>query len=66
MPDISMCDGVGCPIQNSCYRFTASPSRWQSYLSVSPYERERKACDFFMEDPYKNWDKDNEKKDKEQ
>ena len=32
MPDIAMCEGKDCPIKESCYRFTATPSdRRQAY-----------------------------------
>lgn len=53
MPDISKCKGEGCPIKETCYRFTAPPSKWrQSYFVESPI-REDKSCDHFME----IWDK---------
>ncbi len=33
MPDISMCEGKGCDVKNTCYRFTAKPSKFmQSYV----------------------------------
>ena len=33
MADISMCEGEGCDVKNTCYRFTAKPSKsMQSYL----------------------------------
>jgi hypothetical protein len=35
-PDISKCLGTGCPYKESCYRYTAEPSDWQSYFSVPP------------------------------
>jgi hypothetical protein len=38
MPDISMCTGKGCPMKDSCYRFTAKPSYRQAYLSVPPFQ----------------------------
>jgi len=32
MPDITMCaDGDVCPYKNTCYRYNAIPSAWQSY-----------------------------------
>lgn len=36
MPDISMCEGLHCPIKNKCYRFTATPNEpYQSYHTWS-------------------------------
>ena len=34
MPDISMCRGVGCPIKEKCWRYTAPPSMRQSMSSL--------------------------------
>lgn len=32
MPDIAMCDNKDCPLRESCYRFTATPSKYmQTY-----------------------------------
>jgi hypothetical protein len=36
MPDIAKCLGTGCPQKETCYRYTAKPSDWQSYFSVPP------------------------------
>lgn len=34
MPDISMCaNGHSCELRNSCYRYTAKSSLYQSYIS---------------------------------
>ena len=33
MPDISMCRNESCPLKEGCYRYTATPSFWQSYSS---------------------------------
>lgn len=33
MPDITMCEGVGCKCKKSCYRHTAEPSTLQSYAN---------------------------------
>ena len=33
MADISKCKGIGCPIKDKCYRYTAKESLvWQSWL----------------------------------
>jgi hypothetical protein len=47
MPDISMCEGTGCPIKETCYRFTAKPSEYrQSYISVPPFKKD-KTCEYY-------------------
>lgn len=39
MPDITMCNGNGCPKKDSCYRFKAKPNElWQSYFMTAPYK----------------------------
>ena len=56
MPDIAMCWGDNCPIKETCYRFTATPSKWrQSYFAETPI-KEDNTCDHFM----KIWDKPKE------
>jgi hypothetical protein len=53
MPDIAMCWGENCPIKETCYRFTATPSKWmQSYFVDAPI-KEGNTCEYFME----IWDK---------
>ena len=37
MPDICMCFGMGCPEKETCYRYTAKPSEYQSYFEHPPY-----------------------------
>ena len=55
MPDITMCRGevMGgarvCPRRNRCYRFTAPPSRRQSYFSVLPAKADD-TCEYFTDD----------------
>jgi hypothetical protein len=45
MPDISMCSGEGCPIKDTCYRFTATPTDpWQAYFGGVPYSHEDALC----------------------
>lgn len=36
MADITKCNGNGCDKKESCYRFTAPASNWQSYFSETP------------------------------
>ena len=56
MPDITMCKGGNCPIKETCYCFTATPSEWrQSYFIDVPL-KEDGTCEYFM----KIWDKPKE------
>lgn len=44
-----MCWGENCPIKETCYRFTATPSKWmQSYFVDAPI-KEDNTCEHFME-----------------
>ena len=45
MADISMCEGEGCDVKNTCYRFTAKPSEYQSYFAPTPVENE--GCEYY-------------------
>lgn len=46
MPDICMCMGDNCPLRESCYRYTAYPTRrTQSYMNP-PYNPLTKDCDY--------------------
>lgn len=44
MPDITMCYGY-CPLQETCYRYNATPSMWQAYFVNTPYKNGK--CDFY-------------------
>ena len=35
-PDITMCPGTNCPHKETCYRYTAKPSDYQSYFTEAP------------------------------
>ena len=49
MPDITMCEGGDCPLKESCYRYTATPSEYrQSYFTEIPYNKEEDKCDHRM------------------
>ena len=59
MPDITMCLGEQketksvCPLRNSCYRYTATPSKYrQSYFVEAPYivEPDGTSCEYFWKD----------------
>ena len=47
MTDISKCTGTECPIKETCYRYTASASEYQSYI-VPPWDKETKTCEMFL------------------
>jgi len=39
MPDITMCQGLDCPLKKKCHRFTATPTpERQSYFIKPPYK----------------------------
>lgn len=38
MTDITKCSGEGCPLKETCYRFTAKASDWQSWFAEVPYK----------------------------
>ena len=38
MPDISMCEGGMCTIKETCHRFKAEPSDYQSYFMKPPHD----------------------------
>lgn len=46
MPDISKCTGRGCPIKDSCYRYTVEPGFRQSYLAVPPVDSNGE-CEYY-------------------
>jgi hypothetical protein len=48
MPDIAKCLGTDCPYKETCYRYTAKPSDWQSYFSVPPIKDGK--CDMYWGD----------------
>jgi len=46
MPDITMCNGVGCEIKEICYRYKATPSEFmQSYFFTAP--NKGLECDYY-------------------
>lgn len=44
IPDITMCRNEECSKKEKCYRYTAIPSRIQSFFSPYPDE---KGCEYF-------------------
>ena len=52
MADITMCTGEGCPLKESCYRFTAEKSDFmQSYFFTPPVDG--KSCERSWDSIYK-------------
>lgn len=48
MPDISMCNGEGCPVKDTCYRHTAkAKEHGQSWFD--PVRNADGACDSYIE-----------------
>jgi hypothetical protein len=43
--DITKCTGEGCPLKESCYRFTSDISMMQSYFFTPPFEND--TCDMY-------------------
>jgi len=50
MPDISACDYIDCPIRETCYRFTATPSVMQTYLILDREDYIDGDCDMYWDD----------------
>ena len=50
MPDISMCRRDDCPKKLECYRFTAKPDSYQSYILLTEVYP---LCERFMKNNYK-------------
>jgi hypothetical protein len=46
MSDVTMCDGIYCPIRSKCYRYCAIPNYYQFYFIKTPFEYEY--CDKFI------------------
>ena len=36
MPDLTMCKGEDCEARVTCYLYTATPSKYQSYFTKDP------------------------------
>lgn len=59
MPDISMCYGLNCKRREYCYRFTATPSHFQSYFAAPP-----DPCEYFWSNGREGEDHTGEAQDK--
>lgn len=54
MADITMCNGTGCQVKESCYRYTAPVNEQrQSYFTEVPlyydHDTGMESCDYFWE-----------------
>ena len=47
MADITMCEGLDCPVKEDCYRFNAKADEYQCYFLEPPYDKEKKKCDYY-------------------
>lgn len=48
MADITMCDDKKCPKKESCFRYKAKASKWQSWFLESP--RKNETCEYYMKE----------------
>lgn len=49
MPDITLCPGQGCPLENRCLRFRAVAHGRQDYFGHLPYDAATGQCDSFWD-----------------
>ena len=61
MADITMCRGIlgssSCLKKESCYRFTAFASKYQSYFTEAPFFvifGDKQGCDYYLEEEKSN------------
>lgn len=53
MPDITMCNFTDCPVKDSCFRHTATPTpHWQAYFADIPgkYVDGKWVCDMYWDE----------------
>lgn len=48
MVDLCKCEGTGCPLKETCYRFTAYDDLYQSYFTDVPYDESKKECERYI------------------
>lgn len=48
MSDITMCSGDNCPLKETCYRYLAPKSEYQSYFIDAPVTKNGK-CLYYWE-----------------
>jgi hypothetical protein len=45
--DGTKCEGIDCPLKETCYRFTAKDNEFrQAYFTETPYNKKTKKCDY--------------------
>jgi len=50
MSDITMCEGLECPLKEKCYRYTAPANEyWQAYFAEIPYDIESEECEHYWD-----------------
>ena len=49
MADISMCVGNSCPLKDKCYRYRAIPFTHQSWITESPYDKDKEVCNYYWD-----------------
>lgn len=52
LTDITMCDDRECPLKDSCFRFRATPSQWQSFFVNSPNQYGNSECPQYLKADY--------------
>lgn len=52
MPDITMCRNALCEEKEKCYRWTATPSNWQSYASFEGPKEGEKCKHFWLDEKH--------------
>ena len=57
MPDISMCTNEACVDKKQCYRYTATPSSWQSFMKFDGPSGDSPCSAFWQNDEKKTEDK---------
>jgi hypothetical protein len=45
--DITKCKGEGCELRETCYRYKAKPSRWQSYGAFEAVRDKDGKCGYY-------------------
>ena len=55
MADITMCLGKDCEIKHQCYRYTATPSNYQSYFSEIPNKNNFGCNEYWDNDRRVDW-----------
>ena len=50
MPELAKCHGAGCPLKDSCFRFTKkSDDLLQLWLNGAPYDATKGSCKMHVE-----------------